>query len=580
VTGKSSRKSYKLLESLPPYSRHALRVRVFHHILAREVEFRILPEGSDPDTQTLFFRELKDLINLDHPAFLPVLQRGKIRGLHCYTVPLRFHATLGNLHEDETLRMEDRARALRSLASALCAAHHQDMLIGGISTRLIAWDPVAGTSYYLHHRPTSSGRPDLSGLPLPEDVVDTQGRSKPADVYHWAVLAYRLLSRGRLPQPGKNGKITPLRELAPALDRGFAATIETCLSKDPGLRPQDGAELNTLLQMEFQDRDGTSDEGQVVDLAPELSMSVAADLITQSLRKLRKTGRIPAAPAAPEPDPARAASGEGLPEEVFGSLSEGVVEPDDEALRSGTNLLRQGEPSDPPGLPEPEEDQLAESSAHPPPAKPPERPARRRPPDPPSGVQQIAVAPPKPPPRPLGLSGASPMDLKRSGLLLNKRRPALLEGVVAGFVLGFAVGGWSFYLFGGSPAAPPTDAGGRPVFVQPGTPTPTEDDPAPVGEVSPLPPSVQARYHEDRFIRRLARRTEVPPERFDETWKVVRMLSIRKRLPPSINDRRRIMAIRKAFDEDADAGARDLMALLDDLRTVVGTPVGDSGQWR
>lgn len=564
MAGTSSRKSYKLLESLPPHSRHSLRVRVFHHILAREVEFRILPQGADSTTQTLFFRELKDLIKLDHPAFLPVLQRGKIRGLHCYTVPLRFHETLGGLVNDTSLLgLEDRARALRSLASALCAAHHQDMVLGAIPLRHVAWDPVAGGAYFLHHRPVDPDRPDLTAMDLPKDVQDNGPRNKPADVYHWGVTAYWLLSKGRLPKPGKDGKHLPLREVIPSLDRGFSATIDTCLSRDPELRPQDGAELNTVLQLEFHDRGEPSFHGQLIDLAPELSLSVAPDLITQSLRKLRKTGRIPAALAAPAPDPARAASGEGLPEDLAGDLNAGVDEPDDEVLRSGTMLPKQD---------------LDSSSAHPSPPRPPERPARRRPPDPPSGVQQIAVAPPKPPPRPLALSGTSPGDLKRSGLLHKKRRPALLEGVLAGFVLGFAVGGWAFYLMGGSPAPPP-DQGPR-VTVHPGTPTPVEDDPAPVGEVTPLPPSVQARFHQDRFIRRLARRTEVPPERFDETWKVVRMLSIRKRLPPSINDRRRIMAIRKSFDEDADAGSRDLMAFLDDLRTVVGTPVGDSGQWQ
>lgn len=565
MSASAPRKSYKLLESLPPYSRHSLRVRVFHHILAREVEFRILPEGADAEAQNLFFRELKDLIKLDHPAYLPVLQRGKIRGLHCYTVPLRFHTTLDTILEDDGFRLEDRARALRSLASAMCAAHHQNVVVGAVPIRLIAWDPVAGTAYFLHHRPLGVDRPDLSSLDLPEDVKDNRPRGKPADVWHWGVMAYRLLTRGRLPKPGKDGRPTPLRELVPSLDRGFAATVETCLARDPAVRPQDGAELNTVLQMDWQDRDAPVEAGQIIDLAPELSMSVAPDLITQSLAKLRKTGRIPAAPAAPAPDPARAASGEGLPEDLVGDLSNGVEEPDDEALRSATNIP----------CPVLEDD---EASAHPTPPKPPERAARRRPPDPPSGVQQIAVAPPKPPPRPLGLSGTGAADPKRTGLLRRTRRPALLEGVVAGFVIGFAVGGWTSWAMGGSSAPPPIQPG-QPVTIQPGKPPERPDDPAPVGEVAPLPPSVQARFHQDRFIRRLARRTEVPPERFDETWKVVRMLSIRKRLPPSINDRRRIMAMREAFDQDADAGSRDLMAFLDDLRTVVGTPVGDTEQW-
>lgn len=557
-TASQKKRNYKFLEMLPAYGDHAMRVRVQHHVLAREVEFRILAEGSTSSVKRIFFLELKELTELDHPAFLPVLERGMIRGCHCYTVPLRFHPSLDDLLEEEkAFQLEDRCQALRNLASGLCAAHLRGLVLGPMAPGYLAWDAVAGGAYFLHHQVTRAARPTLPRDRLPADVGHDGGTTATADVYHWGLLATQLLTSGETWLPGKRS----LRERLPNLDRRFAATLEACLEENPENRPRDGAELNTVLHVDLRrmlKERGPEEGGARPPGALEGGESgrLTSAVVTESLRRLRETGRIPTVPVAPTPDP-ESVPDVSLPEELAQQLEEGVDAPEDPA----PELVTDDE--------ELEDTEQADHGELPPAAPGPAGPTPL-----PSGRLQVVNVPPRPPrrsePRPASEPGAAASPFETRG-----RRPALLEGLAAGFLLGFAAGGWAIYLLAPSHQAPPPAGTSRPVV---GTPRPPVDrgrdpeiDPeASTRPVSELPPSTQAHFKEDRFVQKLLDQGTMNDTDFEEVWKTVRFLSLRKRLPASLDDRRRIIAMRDAFEINPEEGVRRLEAFLGDLRTLLG----------
>jgi hypothetical protein len=398
--GKSKKKNYQFLEMLPSRADHALRVRVQHLVLQRQVEFRILPEGAPPPIKELFFQELHELTNLDHPSFFPILERGMIRGSHCFTVPLRFHSSLTMELEEGTFRVEERCQALRCLASALCAGHIQNILFGALNPDLIAWDPIANGAYFIHHRKNKLVENPLRESSFPKDIASEKAPTPTGDVYHWGLLAYWVLTRGRLPSQGN----VPILELVPNLERRFAATIMTCLASKAADRPRDGAELNTLLQLDPKNlipENAEDEDGQVVSLAADLSLSEVGVVLTEKLRQLRNTGRIPVAQPLPTPDP-ESKPDHSLPEGLRSGLAYGVEQtppemgaapsPEDRILEESGDLAKDSQLNhfleDLQGQ---EDSELEESTE--------KLPRSRRPM--PSGALQVACAPPRlprPPP--------------------------------------------------------------------------------------------------------------------------------------------------------------------------------------
>lgn len=567
---KGKKRNYQFLEMLPVRVDHALRVRVQHLVLKRQVEFRILPEGAPTHCVELFFQELHELTNLDHPAFMPILERGMIRGSHCFTVPLRFHEPLTTQLEEPTFRVEERCLALRSLASALCAAHMEKFVLGSLNPELVAWDPIAGAAYFLHHRSSQAIASPIVSRSLPKDV--RQGGAKTAgDVYYWGQLAYWLLSKGRLPCQGN----VPILELAPNLDRRFAATIMTCLSEEPEKRPHDGAELNTLLQLDpknLSPDESEGDEGQVVEINRDLSLSEFGVVLTEKLQQLRNTGAIPVARPLPEPDP-ESTPDHSLPDELADDLGfgQGAPSPEEEPELPGSAESLMSMPplpntaETPAVTPEQVEAEAEDGNGEAGPGSS----SKRRPM--PSGALQVAMPPPKPPklPRPSEDTPPEPEPLEK-----QRRSPSLLEGLVVGFVFGFAVGGWFFYLAGGPPPAEP----GNPMRPAPTRPRDPSDNPTPTRDpdepevlgIMPLPPSTQTRFKKNPFIRKLLRLQKVGPGDFEENWKTIRFLALRKQLPEQIGERRRVVGMREAFEINAPAGLAKLEEFLRDLRTLLG----------
>ncbi len=281
-------KQIKLLRALPGLVPYAARFLAQQLMLDREVEMRLLPETADEAGRERFLTELKELLVLDHPAFLPVMENGITRGRPFFVVPSRDDPTLATLGADPGFDLEARVRAVRSLAQAMAAAHAAGLFLGPVAPQLVAWNRSRSQVQFVHHR--SDGAFDPAMLEsTPADVRPPAPPSARADVFHWANLAYWLLTSGRRPWAGRSQPL-PIRVPVPNLGRDLAHGIEACLAEDPELRPEHMGEVEALLE--------AAAENVVPDeeIPLEASGTIPVERMGANLRRLREAGKVAAAP--------------------------------------------------------------------------------------------------------------------------------------------------------------------------------------------------------------------------------------------------------------------------------------------
>lgn len=276
-------KKLEVLERLPDASPHALRFRARQVVFQREVEMRLLPEGADKATQALFLREIQELLLIDHPTYLPVIDYGSTQDRPYYAVLLRQGVPLTELLDSEEIGLAERCRMVRALADGMAAAHLAGIRLGPPSPAHIRWDAARRQVHFLHHK-----LPAGVGLELdraaPEDVRPEAGPSAGADVYHWAHLAYWWITGGK-PAYGGPTQI-PIRLPVPTLGRDLAHLIEASLHEDPTLRPANLEEVRSVLD--------TAEEDVVPEDSLDLEASgiVPAERISDTLKNLRLQNAI------------------------------------------------------------------------------------------------------------------------------------------------------------------------------------------------------------------------------------------------------------------------------------------------
>ncbi len=295
-------KRLRLEEELARFSPHAQRLRAVQLAYDREVECRFVPEGGPESHRELFLAELEDLLDLDHEAFPTVLEGGSSRGRPYYLVPLRDHVPLARTAKSPDFEVAERCRVVRALASAMAAAHRTGIALGAPSPITLAWDRARGRLCYVHHRfPEQVAR-----LPLPEratsELKPDAAPSPHADVFHWANLAYWLLSKGKFPYSGKAPQVR-IHKVVPELSPDLAQVVDAALALEPGARPANLLEVEAVLVSRPTDLLSGPEE------AVDRSGVHSAALIQQSVTELKVAGRVEA------PPPRRRARRPVLPEE-------------------------------------------------------------------------------------------------------------------------------------------------------------------------------------------------------------------------------------------------------------------------
>lgn len=299
-----SRGKFRLLEKLPPRVPYLRAARAEQPSLKRQVEIRILRGGTPEEQVGVFFDELHELAALDHRCFLPVLNDMSLEGRPCYTVPMRDHPDVGSLVGREDFTLEDRCQAVRSLAGALHALHERDILMGPVPPELISWDSGGDTAYLRHHKTVDEHweRGLLHHTPLVgEGAREAAGPRE--DVFYWGVLAFWLISRGQHAYGAGPEDLRPIRRLVPDLAENLASVIEASCAWEPGMRPGDGSELLSVLQL-----DATNTGGGGAETGDKVDIHAVSSRVLQKVDTLRTSGRMQAflpplkKPAAPSGD--------------------------------------------------------------------------------------------------------------------------------------------------------------------------------------------------------------------------------------------------------------------------------------
>lgn len=539
---------------LPSRVPHASRYRVFHRPLQREVEFRVEPRTPEASLKERYFLELHELTRLDHPAFMPVLERGMIRGRHCYVVPYRRHRTIPQRIAQKDFYLTHACATVRGLGNALAALHEAELRLGPVNPNLLAWDDSAGAAYVLHHR---SGAPlylKSGQVPLPEDIGDDVDTGPRADVYHWGFLAYYLLSRGVFPYKDSPRRLVPLAQLCPQISRHLAMAVQAALSWDPERRPEDGPCLRAVLQAEGLELRAatptptTGAESSEEDLESSRAF-VAAQAGLEELH-LSTAAWGEAAPAAVPSAPSLQAAvdpQEDEEEDEDDAVDVTAYQSSTEvaAVDSATVMARyaSAEAGAAAALDDEDNDGLSYQG-------------------PSLEVLTNPGAEEGPPPQPAtGTPGELPA-IPPAALLA-----ALLLGVGAGWGLrGLGAAAPTVIVRTSAPGHGATAPAATPA---PGTPAPLPA-PRPDGALRALAPSKAALFQGDPQVRELLLTREVPAGSFPRVWRLLRNLVGQNRLPQDLRDFERVAGMRALFKRDQDEGCKAMGRFLDDLRLLVG----------
>jgi len=273
-------KRIRALGKLPRIAPHCSRLRVHLEDQDREAEMRMLPEGAGEEHRRVFDQELEELLGLDHPSFLPVLETGVSRERPYYLVPLREYVPLARRRKEERFSVEERCLVARALSAALAEAHQRRMILGPPSPVVLAWERLKPQLTFAHHRVPA----EVKALPLAEGSPGGLERPVPAnDVFHWAYFSYWLITRGQFPYKG-SGPPRPLRAVVPELAPDLAQVIDAALARDPALRPAHGVEVLAVLLRRPANRAATPEPAGEDD---------ATEVIQLDLKALRGEGAIP-----------------------------------------------------------------------------------------------------------------------------------------------------------------------------------------------------------------------------------------------------------------------------------------------
>lgn len=276
-------KKVRLEHELPLFSPHCKRFLAHQAVLDRKVEFRMPPPDADAAAIETFEAELEDLLELDHPAFLAVLDSGVTKDRPFYTVGHRDYLPFARLMKDGKLGVQDAYLAVRSLADGFAEAHKKGIFLGPPSPITLHWDAEAKQLRYVHHRFAAAVK--CLGLPAGAPEALRNGPpSGPSDVFHWAQFAYWVLSPGKQPEVGAPGQ--GLREHQPLVDPELNSLLRACLDRTPELRPAHMGEVQAVL--------GTIGAPLLEEAAGPAQVDVddAAAHVADSIRELKIAGLV------------------------------------------------------------------------------------------------------------------------------------------------------------------------------------------------------------------------------------------------------------------------------------------------
>jgi len=240
--------------------------RAYDPSFEREVAIKLLPREflHDPQFRDRFKREIKTIAALEHPAIVPVYDVGEEDGVPYFVMRYMTGGSLAQQINKGIFSLQDAARIIERLASALSYAHtkgvvHRDLkpdniLFDGNGEPFISDFGVAkfsGSSGDL----TGSG---IIGTPAYMSPEQAQGEKidNRSDIYGLGVIIFQMLS-GQQPYKADTpmgvvvkhitDPIPEIHKITPNLPEEADTIIKTALAKDREQRYQTALELSTAM---------------------------------------------------------------------------------------------------------------------------------------------------------------------------------------------------------------------------------------------------------------------------------------------------------------------------------------------
>ncbi len=253
-------------------SRLFLAREVYHD---RDVVVKVLPpEVSEGVVMERFEREIHFIGALQEPHTVPVLSTGAtVSGHLFYTMPYIAEPSLGRRLEAGPISFDDSIIALRDVARAMAHAHRQNIVHGDIQPEkvFLLKGVAVVTDFGVASALEASRRvEERRSLRLVRTSVATPAYTAPehaaaspesdhrADIYAWGVMAYELLyDQHPFPNVATEADLLEAHTSAPppvpphkqfGIPEQLAVLVMRCIAKNPDERPNDAAELLSVLE--------------------------------------------------------------------------------------------------------------------------------------------------------------------------------------------------------------------------------------------------------------------------------------------------------------------------------------------
>lgn len=241
--------------------------RAYDPHFERDVAVKILPSEylHDPDFRARFEREAKTIAALEHPAVVPVYDFGEEDGRLFLVMRLMTGGSLAARLQNGPLPVEETARILTRISSALDVAHGQGIIHRDLKPGNILFDQYGeaylsdfGIARLSEAQGTLTGSKAALGTPgymSPEQIQGEQVDAR-ADIYALGVILFEMLT-GKRPFAAESPAMilvkqmtesAPLiREVKPDLPPSYDEVVSRTMAMEPEDRPDTAGEVAKLL---------------------------------------------------------------------------------------------------------------------------------------------------------------------------------------------------------------------------------------------------------------------------------------------------------------------------------------------
>jgi serine/threonine protein kinase len=225
--------------------------RAYDPSFDREVAIKVLPREllHDPQFHDRFKREIKTIASLEHPAIVPVYDVGEDDGVPYFVMRYMTGGSLSNWIAKGKFSLQDAARIIERLASALAYAHKNGIVHRDLKPDNILFDNIGdpfisdfGVAKFTEASTNLTGS-GIIGTPAYMSPEQAQGEpvDNRSDIYGLGVIIFQMLS-GKQPYNAATPMgvavkhitepVPEILKVNPSLPEATDAIIKTAMAKN------------------------------------------------------------------------------------------------------------------------------------------------------------------------------------------------------------------------------------------------------------------------------------------------------------------------------------------------------------